>query len=54
MRRKRNGPYLEACGKCNVPMKVHPVKQCPYTYAPIKRGSKIVGYELKRKNGHQA
>lgn len=41
--------YLEACGHCNVPMKVHPVKQCPYLYKPIKNRGQIVGYMLARK-----
>lgn len=48
----RNGPYFEACGKCLLPMKVHPVKHCPYTYTPIKHHKKIVGYRMKRKNGY--
>lgn len=47
-------PYLMACGFCQVAAKVHPVKQCPYVYTPIKQGKKIVGYRMRRKNGHQA
>lgn len=43
------GAYLEACGKCCLPMKVHPVKQCPYLYKAIKNGRKIVGWGLTRR-----
>jgi hypothetical protein len=46
---KDGDPYLLACGRCQVPMKVHPVKQCPYLYTPIKQGKKLVGYKMRRK-----
>ena len=49
--------YLEACGACLLPMKVHPVKHCPYLYKAIRHKRKIVGYGLKKKkdrHGDQA
>ena len=43
------GTYLEACGACLLPMKVHPVKYCQYKYKTLSHRGQIVGYELIRK-----
>ena len=48
---KDGRPYLIACGKCNVPFKVHPVKNCPYLYKPIKHRSRVIGYKMTTKKG---
>lgn len=44
--------YAEACGACLLPMKVHPVKHCPYLYKAIRHKRQIVGYGLKKKARH--
>lgn len=45
-----SGPYIAACGECNIPLKVHPVKQCPYLYHAIRSRGRIVGYRVQRKD----
>ena len=25
-------PYIAVCGKCNIPIELHPVPSCPYAY----------------------
>lgn len=44
--KKKTGPYIAVCGKCNVPLKVHPVKQCPYDYKPIVHNGRLYGYQM--------
>ena len=45
----KDGPYILACGKCNLPYKAHPVKHCPYIYEPIREKRKVLGYRVIRK-----
>lgn len=37
------------CGKCSVSLELHPVKNCPYEYKPIKWRGRVVGYNMVRK-----
>jgi hypothetical protein len=37
------------CGKCNVPMELHPVQACPYLYVPREFKGRIIGYGMTRK-----
>jgi hypothetical protein len=46
---KRKGPYIAVCGKCNVAIKVHPVKQCPYNYKPVIVNGRTYGYSMTLK-----
>lgn len=47
-----NGPYAAVCGKCNVPLELHPVESCPHDYQPIRINGRVYGYKmLDKKNG---
>ena len=38
------------CGKCNVVLTRHPVKQCPYLYAPVVHDGRTYGYKMTLKS----
>ena len=44
-----DSPYIAVCGKCNVPLMLHPVDQCPYDYRPVSLNGHICGYAMVRK-----
>jgi hypothetical protein len=45
----KSGPYLAVCGKCNIALKVHPVKHCPYDYKPVVYNGRLYGYKMVQK-----
>ena len=39
---------IAVCGKCNVPLTLHPVPQCPYEYKPVEG----YGFMMTNKKSH--
>jgi hypothetical protein len=41
------------CGKCNVPMELHPHQWCPYEYEAVREKGKIIAYFMLAKKEEQ-
>jgi hypothetical protein len=48
VKKDAEGPYVAVCGKCNLAIDLHPVKNCPYTYKPVVLNGRRYGWMLKR------
>jgi hypothetical protein len=47
---------VAVCGRCNVPIELHPVESCDYEYAPIVLNGRRYGWRMvkrKIKNGDE-
>lgn len=48
VKKDAEGPYVAVCGKCNLAIDLHPVKNCPYTYKPVVLNGRRYGWMLQR------